>query len=295
MKIAITGAGGFLGTELLRQFSVCKDITIYAFTFDFERERSTFVNADNIIPVDNSEVGVFDYSDIDVLINCAFPRNVSDASFAAGLDFLQKVIDKASSDRVGAFINISSQSVYSQIREKAADENEPCVLESKYAVGKYCSELAVNSAFKDIPHTNLRMASLIGVGFNQRLVNKFARMIADGTRLSIAGGKQIFGFLDVRDAASGIIAVALSDKKWDEFYNLGTNNAYTLSEMAEVAARIGRDFGFEALSPEYSESDNWQNSALDCRKFHEAFSWTSNYSLETTISDIFSNIIDLAD
>ncbi len=295
MKIAITGAGGFLGTEILRQLSVCKDIIVYAFTFGFERERTSFVKSENIIPIDNNEAENFCYSDIDVLINCAFPRNVSDASFADGLNFLQKVIDKASVDKVGSFINISSQSVYSQIREKSADESESCVLESKYAVGKYCSELAVNSAFRDIPHTNLRMASLIGVGFNQRIVNKFAQMIIEGKQISIAGGNQLFGFLDVRDAASGIIAAALSDKEWDEAYNLGTNKAYTLSEIAEKAVEIGKEFGFEALSPEYTESDKWQNSALDCRKFHEAFSWTPNYSLETTISDIFRNIIDLTD
>ncbi len=294
MKIAITGAGGFLGTELLRQLSARDDITVYAFTFNFERVRDTFIKAQNIIPVDNSEVESFCYTGIDVVINCAFPRNVSDATFASGLDFIQKVIDKASSDKVGSFINISSQSVYSQIRENSADENEPCVLETKYAVGKYCSELAVNYAFKDIPHTNLRMASLIGAGFNQRLVNKFAQMIVDGTRLSIAGGKQLFGFLDVRDAASGIITAALSDKNWDECYNLGTNNAYTLSELAEMTVKIGKEHGIEALPPEYSESDKWQNSALDCRKFCEKFSWEPQYPIETTIKDIFRNIIDPA-
>ena len=36
MKIAITGAGGFLGTELLRQLTTREDAEVYAFTFDFE-------------------------------------------------------------------------------------------------------------------------------------------------------------------------------------------------------------------------------------------------------------------
>ena len=57
----------------------------------------------------------------------------------------------------------------------AADEQTPAVLESKYAVGKYWSELFVNTLFQGIRHTNLRMASLIGAGFDQRITNKFAK------------------------------------------------------------------------------------------------------------------------
>lgn len=97
MKIAITGAGGFLGTELLRQLAQRKDVTVYAFTFDFERQRDTYIISDNIITLDNSEAEKFDFSDTDVLINCAFPRNVSDDTFAKGLNFLQSVIEKVSS------------------------------------------------------------------------------------------------------------------------------------------------------------------------------------------------------
>lgn len=295
MKIAITGAGGFLGTELLRQLSVYEDTTIYAFTFDFERERATFVTADNIIAIDNSEAECFDYSEIDVLINCAFPRNVSDESFAKGLDFLQKVVVKSAKDKVGAFINISSQSVYSQTRKEPADESTPAVLETKYAVGKYFSELFVNSSFENIRHTNLRMASLIGAGFNQRLTNKFVQRVIAGEQLAVSGGDQLFGFLDVRDAASAIITVARSDKEWEPVYNLGTNNAYTLLGIAEEVISVGKQLGYTAPEPMVSESDNWQNSSIDCTRFYETFSWSPEYSLRITITDIFKDIIDSAE
>ena len=48
MKIAITGAGGFLGTELLKQLSQKNDITVYAFTFDFERNKIARILMTNV-------------------------------------------------------------------------------------------------------------------------------------------------------------------------------------------------------------------------------------------------------
>ncbi|MCD7890602.1 MAG: NAD(P)-dependent oxidoreductase [Ruminococcus sp.] len=287
MEIAITGAGGFLGTELLRQLSAFRDITVTAFTFDFERERTTFIRSENIFPVDNSEAADFDFSDTDVLINCAFPRNADDASFSKGLIFLQRVIEKAAGDGVGAVINISSQSVYSQQRWEPANEDFLIITESKYAVGKYFSELFVNSVCRKIRHTNLRMASLIGAGFNQRITNKFAMKVRDGEQITISGGNQLFGFLDVRDAASGIIAAALSDCGWAEAYNLGTNEAYRLLDIAAEAVSVGRSFGYSAPDPISNESENWQNSVLDCNKFQNEFSWHPKYDLKATLSEIF--------
>ena len=291
MKIAVTGAGGFLGTELLRQLSEVADIKIYAFSFDFERKRDTYVKADNIISVDNSEAAALDYSDIDILINCAFPRNTDDEAFAEGLNFIQKVIEKAVNDKVGPVINISSQSVYSQKRTAPADEDFPIVLESKYAVGKYWSELFVNTVCRNLRHTNLRMASLIGAGFNQRITNKFAAKVIAGEQITISGGEQIFGFLDVRDAAAAIIKIALSDCEWHEVYNLGTNNAYTLREIAECAVVVGNEIGFTAPEPVYNNFGEWQNSALDCSKFMKYFDWKPTYSMKDTMHQIYRTLM----
>lgn len=291
MRIAVTGSGGFLGTELLKQLSEMADVEVYAFSFECERSRDTYVTSDNIVSVDNSEAAGFDYSTVDVLINCAFPRNVNDESFASGLDFIQKVIEKAAHDHVGAVINISSQSVYSQVRTASADESFPPVLESKYAVGKYWSELFVNTVCRSIRHSNLRMASLIGAGFNQRITNKFAAKVISGEQITISGGDQLFGFLDVRDAAAGIIKAAFSNMEWEESYNLGTNNAYTLREIAECSVAVGKEFGLNALAPVCTDGGDWQNSALDCSKFMTHFQFEPQHLLVDTIRSIYNDLL----
>ena len=289
MKIAITGAGGFLGTELLRQLSKQNEVTVYAFTFDFERNRDTYIKADNIITLDNADAASFDYSNVDVIINCAFPRNAEDADFAKGLDFIQGVIEKAAKDQVRAIINISSQSVYDQARIQPADENSPVILSTKYAVGKYWSELFVNSLCRNIRHTNIRMASLIGPGFDQRITNKFAKMVIEGKQITVLGGKQLFGYLDVRDAASAIIKVAASNGDWDEVYNLGTDNAYILEQIANTAIQVGRQMGYNAPDVIVNDNSNAeQNSSLVCKKIYDRFGWKAEYDLEKTMNDIMN-------
>lgn len=290
MKIAVTGAGGFLGTELLRQFSKIADVEVYAFSFDFERKRDTYVKSNNIISVDNSEAVDFNYSAVDVLINCAFPRNVSDETFAKGLDFIQMVIEKAANDNVGSVINISSQSVYSQVRTAPADESFPPVLESKYAVGKYWSELFVNTVCRNIKHTNLRLASLIGTGFNQRITNKFAAKVIAGEQITVSGGNQLFGFLNVRDAADAIITVALDVGAWEEVYNLGASSAYTLLQIAQTAVEIGRQSSYEVSDSICSGEGDWQNTALCCDLFCNRFQWNPAYSLTDTMQEIFQSM-----
>lgn len=290
MKIAVTGAGGFLGTELLKQFSKIADVEVYAFSFDFERKRDTYVKSNNIISVDNSEAVDFNYSAVDVLINCAFPRNVSDETFAKGLDFIQMVIEKAANDNVGSVINISSQSVYSQVRTAPADESFPPVLESKYAVGKYWSELFVNTVCRNIKHTNLRLASLIGTGFNQRITNKFAAKVIAGEQITVSGGNQLFGFLNVRDAADAIITVALDVGAWKEVYNLGASSAYTLLQIAQTAVEIGRQSSYEVSDSICSGEGDWQNTALCCDLFCNRFQWNPAYSLTDTMQEIFQSM-----
>lgn len=263
-KILITGAGGFLGTSLLKKLSACKETTVYAFTFAFERERETFIKAENIIPVDNSEADTFDYSQIDVMINCAFPRNADSAVISDGLDFVAKVIKNASSEGVGAVINISSQSVYCSTRSNPATENDTPFLETKYAVGKYASELLTNTLCSDIPHTNIRMASLIGPNFDQRVTNKMVDIALEKGELNVNDDSQYFGYLDIEDAVRGILSLlTIPAEKWNSVYNLGDSKTYSLKDIAETISDVFKEERGQDIKIELTSGTKELNSALN--------------------------------
>ena len=285
--IAITGAGGFLGSALLKQLVTRQDVRIYAFTFDFERERPDFIKNEAVIPVDNSEVDSFDFSRVDVVIHCAFPRNAASSIIADGLDFVAKVLKKAAS--AGAVINISSQSVYDPNRTAPAKETDKCFLDSKYAVGKYASELLNNTLCAGIPHTNIRMASLIGPNFDQRVTNKLVNIALETGSLTVNDDAQYFGYLDIEDAARGILSLLdIPAQNWKTVYNLGSARTYTLKTIAEtVADVISRECG-KKIEIQLQAADAVLNSSLDADRLQADTGFAPSVSLEESIRRILA-------
>lgn len=287
MKVLITGASGFLGSHLIGHLLECSDAFISALSSRPEILRARFPGDMERLTIVSDIPSSF-WKETDVLINCAFPRNSDAEKMPKGMKFISDLFRDAASGGVRAVINISSQSVYSQKRREAADEESPLCLESPYAVGKYASELLLNAICKNLPHTNIRLASLIGPGFEQRIINRFVSQAVNGTDLHIVGGQQTFGFLDVRDAAAGLARIMESDPAlWQEVYNLGPSESCTLEEIAALVCRYSSVCCTKPIRYATEAADVWQNSALDCSRFMKQFSWKPKYTLADTIQTIY--------
>lgn len=289
MRIAITGAGGFLGRNILELLKN-KDCEVYAFS---SREvelgekykgikQYHFLNVKEEIP-DN----------IDVLLNCAFPRNEDGEEMAIGLKYIHNIFAQCAQKEVSALVNISSQSVYSQKRDYCADESSELNLESKYAVGKYATELFLNAGCSNVYHTNIRMASLIGYDFEQRIVNKFVNIALADKKINVLAGKQSYGYMDVRDAADAIVTVCMDYKnaaQWDEVYNLGIQGTYSLKDIAaEVQKQVGEELHCE-IELNVEEHDAYLNSALNSELFYRTFDWQPQYALADTVKEIIQYV-----
>lgn len=290
MKIVLTGAGGFLGQNLIQTCILLEsDIEIIALSSQEQQLSLKYNDFKKWITFYNSnEYHKINWEEIDILLNCAFPRNENGQQIATGLTYISDILENAVSNGVKSVINISSQSVYSQIREDSADENTPLNLESKYAIGKYASELLVNKICKNIPHTNLRLASLIGIGFDQRITNKLVKQVINHQDIQIVDGNQIFSFLDVRDAANALISVILSSPKiWKETYNLGSSETYTLKELANAVVFIGKTRFNTDVDLLIQKDSSWKNLSMNCSRFYKDFNWRQVYRLQDTVNDLF--------
>ncbi len=294
MNIIVTGASGFLGRELVSQLGESNKYTVVALTSNKNELEKYFSENANVVVFDRE--GLFKQNikieKKDVLINCAFPRS-ADQDLAEGMEYVKSVLEVAVQNRIGAVINISSQSVYSSKRKKPANEEEKVQLNSMYAVGKYATELLTQSICREIPYTNIRLASLIGPGFDQRVTNKLVDIALDKKNLSIKIGKQYWGFLDVEDAARGISSLLnIPLNKWRKIYNLGSNSAYTLLEVAQVIKKVLKEtYDIEiSINTEVAESE--QSSALDSTAIEQDTGYVPTIILEESIRRIISKKID---
>jgi len=286
--IVITGAGGFLGQNLIERFLHINTFKVTALTSKKDLLLSKFGH------IDSFEVSDTVPKNSDFMINCSFPRGTDGAQLALGMDYIVKIYSEAKDSGVKAVINISSQSVYSEFREGAVSEDAELNLESKYAVGKYAVELLTNSIFSDIPHTNIRMASLIGSGFDQRVTNIFARRAAEGRDINISQTNQMFGYMDVRDASIAIEKMITSPVKlWREEFNLGIKGAYSLQMIADSVVKAGRKYGIKEIKVKTSSeiAPNGKSSELNAERFCHAFGWEPIYTLDESIDKILFDII----
>lgn len=296
-KIAISGAGGILGGQIL---AMAADIgwDIIVLTSTPESLRKKYEGKNNIHFFERNCFDDVSWELVDVLVNCAFPINADGIELADGLGYVERLFLSASKGGVKAVINISSQSVYSQKRLEAAVEEDIPNLESCYAVGKYATELLTDAVFCGIPHTSLRLGNLVHENINYRILNRFIRQIVEGKDIHIWNNNQYFDCLDVCDAANAILKVATNDPyKWKSVYNLGTGKLYGILDFARIANEIAPTRGITPVKitcEQGAEEGNWRNTALDCQCICQQFDWKPEYSLEDTVMRIFDSMIAIA-
>ena len=132
------------------------------------------------------------------------------------------------------------------------------------------------------------MASLIGPNSDGRISNRFVKQVISGQDIHIVADYQMFGFLDVRDAADGIVKYALSNQeKWEEVLNLGSGHAYSLRDVAECVVYVGKEFGFHSSVIIGEAIGDIRNSELDGSKLEMLLDWKAMIPMEQTIRDAY--------
>lgn len=294
-KLILSGATGFLGSNIIRRAVESGEFEIVAITS--KPERLSAITSAPVTPLETQTflAGGSRFDGEDVFVNCLFPTNADGWRMADGLTKVFGMIEAARESGVGAMINISSQSVYDPKRTEAASEDSPLCPESSYAVGKVSSELFCSSVFRGLPFTNLRLASMLGAGYDQRIVNRMVLQALRGEDLKVVGGMQRYGFLDVRDAAAGIVRAAQSPEKLPGApLNLGCRECYTLLELVELIVQGMKTLGGMDVHYAVTEGQDTRNSALNAERFMTLFDWKPEIGIRQTVEDIIADLIKKA-
>lgn len=293
-KVLICGAAGMLGrtlvTEALENRNDCEiwvaDMNVDVFS-EIKKPRFHAI-------INNDLENVMRDNHFDAILQMAFPRNVQPNQWAPGIKFCFDVLFLAKKFNVDKVVHVSSQSLYGWQREDAADENTPVMLVSPYTTGKYCAELLTRQLFEHGKFTNVRLSTIIGPLTKERVVNKFIEKVIKGENITVQGGGQIFSFLDVRDAATGLLAILLSDNvNMRPVYNIGTRNFTTLLEIANKVIEMGKQRGYLDSEVVIETADIVLNNKIDVSAVKNDFGWEASYNLSDSINEIFNYSITI--
>jgi nucleoside-diphosphate-sugar epimerase len=241
----ITGARGFLGSEIVRQAQAAH-LSV----------RGTDKNAESAIPD-------LDYRLADILeLSSLYPlfHDVTQVIHVAGLAHIFKknqvhmapfkaineegtanVCQVAAKTGVEHFILISSVSVYGPSTHGVYDEKAPCSPEGPYAESKFRAEQrAIEIAQRfGMPLTILRLATLYGEN-DPGNVARLMRTIDSGHFVWVGNGSNLKSLLYRGDAARACISVASRPGSGVKIYNVSAR-PYAMYEVVEgLAKALGR-------------------------------------------------------
>lgn len=239
MELIIAGATSYIGRSFICSYH--KKHTILALGRDekelhmlFDKLEVEYMTYDSYFKCNSSLVN-YNY-----LINFAFPRNSDIQGIIKAFDFTGKLYNNSVNLGVNKIINISSQSIYDYNRLIPATEDDLPKPFSLYGIAKYYSEAYLRefSIKKDIEYLNIRLGSVIGPGFDQRFINKLINNYIHNNPIEITDNGYQHSFIFIDDLLENLNQVILSDIKWNDNYNLGSDNYYTISEVMNMIMKI---------------------------------------------------------
>ncbi|NUL59902.1 NAD(P)-dependent oxidoreductase [Brevibacterium luteolum] len=290
MKVAVTGAGGFLGQRLLPQLvSHRHDVEVVAFS---SQDPDTLYSHDRIEYHDRkSATDEETMSGNEVLVHCAFPRATDGEALAMGLAYNRDVFKAAVHARVTSIVNISSQSVYAINRATAATEDTVVVPAGPYGLAKYASEMMVQSLPEPIKTVSLRVANLVGPGFNQRVLNKMADNALNNGHIEVTSPDTVVDLMDARDAALAVVSI-IGSRAWEahDVINVGSGVPTSLETLAALVGAIVKQQTGHEVTVSTTARNPGSNSSMGIQRLRSTTGFEARYSMKATASDIVNDL-----
>lgn len=294
-SILITGVTGMLGECLLNQLIELNTYELYTLSRNKGIVERKYLDKAIHFDIEDFEQSRIDFSQIDLVIHCAFARAYKGGEeIARSLLFTKKLFDEIRDKKVKGLINISTQEVYGKKNApwREEDQVEPNTI---YGTAKYFTELLAHELANKhgINSTNIRLAGLLSTATESRMVNKFVHQAINGEPIKILDSKLLFSQVSVRDAAAGIIALLnIPHNEWDNIYNLGYIKSYSIQEIASIIQNVGNKHGKEVIIVK-EESNSIIHAELDSTKLYKQTNWLPKKDMKNIIKEVFEHRLNI--
>jgi dTDP-glucose 4,6-dehydratase len=271
MKLLVTGAAGFIGSNFVRMIAKGELQAISSIkVLDKLTYAGVRTNLDSAADLSRYEFTQGDICDpfvvnellqeVDAVINFAAESHV-DRSISGAVDFVQTnvvgvqvLLDAIkTSSRKTRFLQVSTDEVYGSIESGSWTEDWPLLPNSPYSASKASGELLARSYNRthgmDIVIT--RCSNNYGTHhFPEKLIPLFITNLLEGKKVPVYGtGENVRDWLHVDDHCRGIYQVLMNGRS-GEVYNIGGGRELTNNEITSL---ILEAMGADESSIEYVE------------------------------------------
>lgn len=286
--ILVTGASGFLGSNLIKKLLEDSNTKIIAVLGRPEDKANILPQNENVIVYPCSDLFTTDFGHVDTLIHTAFSRGDNLQGLTASIEMTEKVIELVNNQAVDSIINISTQGLYHGLKpgEKVSEEGTVGP-NTAYGLAKWAVENMLKLGCKK-NYTNIRMASLSS---NARFLEFFVGSVASGKDITVTAPHQYASIMDVSDAVAGILSIKnipLNQRK--EIYNLGPGLQYSILDYAISANIIGGQLGYSPIKVTVEDSGKDFAICMNCSLLESETGWHPTVLKDEMITRLFDNL-----
>jgi nucleoside-diphosphate-sugar epimerase len=311
VRVLITGAGGFVGVNLVHRFAA-GGFAVDALARRAPDEPNTAFLADvaervhwtlgDVTDAERCEALVAETRP-DVIVHAAavtFTAEQERAEPATVFDVnavgTRNVLEAARRGGVGTFVYVSSGGLYGPADPvPALDETTPMRPGSMYAIAKIASEhLCVR--YGELTGMRVRIGRL-GTAYgpmerttrsrsNMSAVHQVVSAAAPGVTLQVAGADVARDFCHVDDVSEAFWQLATHADLPEHTYNVGATVAAPLRVALDVSTRLVPGFGWVESEPadaDVVQTETNARAAMDMRRLERDTPWRERYDLAAGI------------
>lgn len=294
MNIAVTGSTGFVGKYIVKRFIDSGD-SVTALGRDFNKLNNTFNDSVIKKETDYSYSSMLEaLNGIDAIIHLAgkrFQKNLDHFSIEPYIDsniiLTQNLFKVAKELGIGRISQTSTIGVYSMSNKLPFIESEVSYPITVYGLSKLACENSANffSAKTNLKITNLRLASLFGVGEKTGVVfTDYVNKAKAKQTIEIWGeGKTGIDFLYIKDAVEAIYK-SVQPSAASGTYNIGSGIGYSVKKIAENINKVFDNEGNLKYLKEKKEGG--YNVYMNTQKANTVLGWKPKYSMIDALEEM---------